>query len=77
MKIIATGLPKTVEDYQVALNAAFAGGVAYGKGSSSLKQQVLVDALTNIAEMCSAPPNYSDFTIQEIALLAVENFNKE
>ena len=26
MKILATGLPATIEDYQVALNAAFAGG---------------------------------------------------
>ena len=31
MKIIATGLPATIEDYQVALNAAFAGGEAFGK----------------------------------------------
>jgi hypothetical protein len=30
MKIIATGLPASVEDYQLALNAAFAGGKAYG-----------------------------------------------
>jgi hypothetical protein len=30
MEIKATGLPKTIEDYQVALNAAFAGGKAYG-----------------------------------------------
>lgn len=31
MEIKATGLPETVEDYQVALNAAFEGGKAYGK----------------------------------------------
>ena len=30
MEIKATGLPETIEDYQVALNAAFAGGKAYG-----------------------------------------------
>ena len=30
MEIQATGLPETIEDYQVALNAAFAGGKAYG-----------------------------------------------
>jgi len=31
MNIVATGLPATIEDYQVALNAAFAGGEAFGK----------------------------------------------
>lgn len=31
MKIIATGLPASVEDYELALNATFAGGIAYGQ----------------------------------------------
>lgn len=31
MKIIATGMPESVEKYEEALNATFAGGVAYGK----------------------------------------------
>lgn len=30
MKIVATDIPKTIEDYQIALNAAFEGGKAYG-----------------------------------------------
>ena len=30
LKIVVTGLPANEADYQVALNAAFAGGVAYG-----------------------------------------------
>lgn len=30
LKIVVTGLPASEADYQVALNAAFAGGVAYG-----------------------------------------------
>lgn len=37
MKIIATGLPESVEAYQLALNATFAGGVAYGKGKAQRK----------------------------------------
>ena len=35
LSIVATGLPKTLEDYQLALNAAFEGGRIYGK----LKEQ--------------------------------------
>ncbi len=31
MQIVATGLPATVGDYQLALNATFAGGEAFGK----------------------------------------------
>ncbi len=30
MKIVATDIPKTIEDYEIALNAAFEGGKAYG-----------------------------------------------
>ena len=30
MKIVATDIPKTIEDYQIALKAAFEGGKAYG-----------------------------------------------
>lgn len=30
MKIVATDIPKTIEDYQIALNAAFEGGKVYG-----------------------------------------------
>ena len=30
MNIVATDIPKTIEDYQIALNAAFEGGKAYG-----------------------------------------------
>jgi hypothetical protein len=41
MKIIATGLPATIEDYQVALNAAFAGGEAFGKAQ---QRKLLTDA---------------------------------
>lgn len=41
MEIKATGLPETIEDYQVALNAAFAGGKAYG-----LAQRTWVNATT-------------------------------
>lgn len=37
MNIIATGLPETIEEYQLALNAAFAGGKAYGRGQAKLE----------------------------------------
>lgn len=30
MKIVATDIPKTIEDYQIALNAAFEGGKVHG-----------------------------------------------
>ena len=30
MKIIATDIPKTIEDYQIVLNAVFEGGKVYG-----------------------------------------------
>ena len=36
MQIVATGLPATIEDYQTALNAAFAGGQAYGLAKGKL-----------------------------------------
>ena len=38
LKIVATGLPTSIEDYQLALNAAFAGGKAYG--TAKLQQEV-------------------------------------
>lgn len=51
MEIKATGLPETIEDYQVALNAAFAGGKAYG-----LAQRTWVgltnDEVNNFAAGC-------------------------
>jgi hypothetical protein len=31
IEIKAVALPQTIEEYQLALNAAFAGGAAYGK----------------------------------------------
>lgn len=31
IKLMASGLPKTLDDYQVALDCAFAAGKAYGK----------------------------------------------
>jgi hypothetical protein len=31
IKLVASGLPKTLDDYQVALDCAFAAGQAYGK----------------------------------------------
>lgn len=31
INIVATGLPKTIEEYQLALNAAFSGGKAFGE----------------------------------------------
>jgi hypothetical protein len=51
MKIIATGLPASVEDYQLALNAAFAGGAAYGTAKereecAKLAQQTICDTHT-------------------------------
>ena len=45
MEIKATGLPETIEDYQVALNAAFAGGKAYG-----LSQRTWVELTNNEIE---------------------------
>lgn len=41
MKIIASGIPETLEQYQLALNAAWAGGRAYGQGEAKLKQAFL------------------------------------
>lgn len=38
ISIVATGLPATLEDYQLAINAAFAGGKAYG--TAKLQQEV-------------------------------------
>ncbi len=39
MKIVATGLPATIEEYQLALNAAFAGGKAAGQAIAELEKQ--------------------------------------
>lgn len=39
LEIKATGLPKTIEEYQLALNAAFAGGVAYGKAENTSENE--------------------------------------
>ena len=37
--IVATGMPASIEDYQLALNAAFAGGVAAGKTVAEAEKQ--------------------------------------
>jgi len=39
MRIVASGLPETVQKYEEALNATFAGGVTYGK----LKARLVTD----------------------------------
>jgi hypothetical protein len=36
LKIVATGLPESLEQYQLALDAAFAGGVAYGQAKQEI-----------------------------------------
>ena len=39
MKIVATDIPKTIEDYQIALNAAFEGGKAYGAAVAKAEER--------------------------------------
>lgn len=50
MKIIATGMPESVEKYEEALNAAFAGGIAYGK---FVTDEMIVRAAKALAKDCA------------------------
>lgn len=50
MKIVATDIPKTIEDYQIALNAAFEGGKAYGAA-------VEREACAKVCEDVESSPN--------------------
>jgi hypothetical protein len=40
MKVKATSLPKTIQQFQICLDVAFAGGKAYGKAKAELKSFV-------------------------------------
>ena len=66
MKIIATGLPASVEDYELALNATFAGGIAYGqantqefKRNSQAAEKELEDAAYDLAMAWSDAARYA------------------
>ena len=50
MKIVATDIPKTIEDYQIALNAAFEGGKAYGAAAEREACAKVLDEMAADAE---------------------------
>lgn len=48
MKIVATDIPKTIEDYQIALNAAFEGGKAYG---AAIEREAIAEKLLTLGAL--------------------------
>ena len=50
IKLVASGLPKTLADYQVALDCAFAAGNAYGRAIESKDTEYFQEKYNKLKE---------------------------
>lgn len=65
MKIVATDIPKTIEDYQIALNAAFEGGKAYGAAIEREECAKLAEKFDEAETFEDCCPDVIAFAIRE------------